>query len=1278
VIHKIKSATKHLFLGLLIAFAIGISLVRLFLLGVEDYKMELESKIYQLTEIPIKIGTMRANMRGFSPEIVLKDIDVLTIDTSNNYPIKLEELRLGINLLDLLFTQQVLPSSWITLVGVKLSVVRKEDGSLSIDGLDTAGSGQPFWLLKTGRYEVLKSEITWLDKQRQALPITFEHIDLLIKNKHDSESHEVHLISQLPDKFGKSLRVSMSFQGNVFKKDNINGLVYIKGHEIQLAEVLTGKHPTGLKLLAGKGGFELWSQWKKSKNIALTGNVQAKNISIKKQKQVFTLDQLQADFTGIDRPSGWQFGVADFIAKIADKTWPPSSFNFSANKEMTQLATSIDQLDLQAFSKLIQFFAPLDRQQKKLVSKLDLKGQLKNVTGYIDTEKNSVAISGVFENIFASATADSPQLENFTGSIHGSDQAGVFGLNTQQGSLFSPDLFRAPFSIKELTALISWQQQADSWQVKADNLLLKVKDAESISSFRTTMPKNGEAIFMDLQTSFSKLNDVSAIPEYYPVSIIKKDVLRWLDKAFVAGKIEQGGLLVYGELDQFPFLNGQGAFEVFLDAKQVELEVAPDWPHLTNVNAEILFNKDSLVVTADRAEVNGMKITHTSVKIPSFRKSKYLLAEGRAKGDIANGLAFLQKTPLHGTVDQFLDQVTPSGALNIVMDFKVPLLKGMPPKVNGIAHLKSVALNIKAIDFNLTKVKGDLKFTEKGLFSKTIMAKALGYPLAIEVDTKDFNTAVSVIGITDIKQLQKQFSFLNNELLEDDWFKGEINYQLMLDLPATENSTATLSIDTDLAGVSIDLPGLLKKSATQNKPLNLNLSLNNEELLPLALSYGDSVKVMMNIDKRQGEIMYSAHIAVGQGLVAVLPKKKGIKLQVEQDVFDITEWMAMMDGTGNGESGFTPMLDEISFITKDLQWKNSQYGAFEIAMKRFGQQWQGSLTCLAAKGAFSIPVNLSDKEKIKLEMAYIELSKLMQIDFQGNGFETEELPLIDVFSEQFWWKSVNLGSLKIETERTSEGIRFNRIDVLAKNHKIQMTADWVKQGKDSVTNFQGTLLADDIGILLSKFGVTDDLKEASASIKYSGYWPKSPYQFSLANMDADINMQLMDGRISSIEPGLGRLLGLVAMEQWIKRLTLNFGDLFKKGLSFNNIKGNFNVSQGKAHTTDLKVDAIPAQISITGGTDLMTEVLDYRVSVVPKSAGAVPIAGTIVSSIAGTITRAVTDDYKKGYFFGSEYQVTGRWGDIKVKSMHDQDGIFNKTWTGLTDFFLFKPEPVTE
>jgi len=68
-----------------------------------------------------------------------------------------------------------------------------------------------------------------------------------------------------------------------------------------------------------------------------------------------------------------------------------------------------------------------------------------------------------------------------------------------------------------------------------------------------------------------------------------------------------------------------------------------------------------------------------------------------------------------------------------------------------------------------------------------------------------------------------------------------------------------------------------------------------------------------------------------------------------------------------------------------------------------------------------------------------------------------------------------------------------------------------------------------------------------------------------------------------------------------------------------------------------------------------------------------PIAGTIVNSIAGVITQVFTDDYKEGFFFGSQYKVEGQWDNIQILPVHEQDGILKKTWTGLTDFSWMRP-----
>jgi len=52
---------------------------------------------------------------------------------------------------------------------------------------------------------------------------------------------------------------------------------------------------------------------------------------------------------------------------------------------------------------------------------------------------------------------------------------------------------------------------------------------------------------------------------------------------------------------------------------------------------------------------------------------------------------------------------------------------------------------------------------------------------------------------------------------------------------------------------------------------------------------------------------------------------------------------------------------------------------------------------------------------------------------------------------------------------------------------------------------------------------------------------------------------------------------MLALAQWIKRAQLDFSDVYKEGLTFNTIKGHFDLLNGIASTHDLVVDAIPAK-----------------------------------------------------------------------------------------------------
>jgi uncharacterized protein YhdP len=329
-----------------------------------------------------------------------------------------------------------------------------------------------------------------------------------------------------------------------------------------------------------------------------------------------------------------------------------------------------------------------------------------------------------------------------------------------------------------------------------------------------------------------------------------------------------------------------------------------------------------------------------------------------------------------------------------------------------------------------------------------------------------------------------------------------------------------------------------------------------------------------------------------------------------------------------------------------------------------------------AKGRLTIPDQRGGNNRINLNMDYLNLSAMDGLNLDAADEVVTDLPLIDIDSKQLLWRSVDLGRLKLQTERLLNGIHFKKIQLRSEKRKIDLSVDWLKQVTGTTTQINGSLNMEGFGQFLADLGFSEDIKETSADITFNGGWRGAPHQFSLARLNGQLQVNLHDGRISSIEPGFGRLLGLIAMEQWVKRLSLDFSDVYRQGLAFDRIDGHIKIKDGLAFTDDLVVDAVAAKFSIAGFANLVDKTLDQRVAVVPKSSDAVPIAGTIVGGIATIITKVVTDDYKEGYFFGSKYQLIGPWGDVEVKPLHEEDGLINKTWRGLTDFSWL--ESITE
>jgi uncharacterized protein (TIGR02099 family) len=1250
--------TKYLLFWILIAVAVALSCIRILIADAGHYKSELERKILAFTGIPLHIGALRATMNGFNPTLILRDMHIDAAESA----IELQEAHISVNLFQLVWTADLLKSGALTLIGAKFDLLRNLDGDIVIKGLKNS-SGSLAWLLSGGKYQILHSDVSWRDLKNNIQPVYFHNVDLLLKNH--LQDHEIHVLTDLPAPYGESMRVSALLTDDVFDLRRLDGKLYLEGVNLQSLLVAGQKLPLGLRLESGLGNIRVWSDWRQGELTRVIAYVQAQQVKIvTSANKTLQLDNLQTNLSWLTTKNGWRFGAYDVDIVANQKHWLDGEFYWRQDQS-GNIAGFIKQLDLSVPAIFISTLNPLDNQSEfRQVDGLlhNFTGLLNDFSFYIESDWRQYAMQGRFSRLGFVGSKSMPGIQGLTGQISGTNRQGQIVLQSDRDLLIdAPELFRNPVTVKALRGGIDWRQNSGDWLLSSRELRIDSPDFQLLGNFDLTIPKNEFSSKLNLIAHLNNFSDISKISTYLPAKVMSKDAVSWLDQAFLSGRIDQGEIIIQGSLEEFPFANGDGRFDVLLGLENVEIEYNPYWPHVKNLSADIHLSGADLRVAVFGGNKDNVEIRQALITIPDFLDNSEVEIKGVLQSRIESALLFLQQTPLRNRVDPILKALSFEGDTQLNLDLKLPYDESGPLHVDVVSELNNVSLKVKPLNLNINDVSGSINFTETKVRGAGLTANMLNFPIQAALTGESGVARLKITGAANTDDLQRQFNFLKN-----DFINGAFTYQAEAILPIASDQASSFLFSSNLQGVAIDNLAGLSKNAEYAVPFKLNFQFADKAMSPLYVSYGDELKAAFLVNLEQ-KSLFAGHVVFGKS-EADMPKDAGLFIEISQPEFQLSNGLMDLSSTDSP----WPPLREVQLETKKLIWQGQNLGAATCHFQHMNQVWQGSVSHSLAAGRLSIPDRFADNERIKMDMDYLNLSAMNSLNLNLEEQAFTVLPLIDIDSRQVFWRAVNLGKLKLQTERLNNGVHFKKILITGVNNEFNFTADWLKQLHGTSTLIDGAMKVNNFGQFLSELGYGDDFKETQADFNFTGGWNDAPQQFSLDKLSGQLQIKLSDGRISSIEPGFGRLLGLISLEQWAKRLSLDFSDIYREGLAFNRITGDVNITNGIAFTDNLLIDAVAAKMRIAGTTDLVNRTFNQRVTVIPKSSDALPIAGTIVNSIAAFITDAVTDDYKEGYFFGSEYKVSGRWGDIEVTPLNDRDGLVNKTWHGLTNFDWLK------
>ena len=179
------------------------------------------------------------------------------------------------------------------------------------------------------------------------------------------------------------------------------------------------------------------------------------------------------------------------------------------------------------------------------------------------------------------------------------------------------------------------------------------------------------------------------------------------------------------------------------------------------------------------------------------------------------------------------------------------------------------------------------------------------------------------------------------------------------------------------------------------------------------------------------------------------------------------------------------------------------------------------------------------------------------------------------------------------------------------------------------------------------------MRRGTATLKGDLQWFGPLTGIDYPSLSGQMSVEAAKGQFNKLEPGVGKLLGLISLQSLPRRLTLDFRDIFSDGLAFDSIDGKLQIRSGIMRTVEpLRIYGPAAQIDIQGETNLERETQDLNVVVRPELGGlaAVGVGAVMLNPVAGAAALVANTVLQKplNRLFSYRYHVTGTWGDPQI------------------------------
>ncbi|MBI3149881.1 MAG: TIGR02099 family protein [Betaproteobacteria bacterium] len=1265
---------------------LGIALFALLLLAlrfailpkIENYRPQIVAALSDAVGHPVSIGQLRAGWDGWNPTLGLTELTIRA--RSGEALLTLPDVAATLSWQSLARFNLHLKA--LVLERPSLLIRRTSEGRFSIGGLEVdpasteTDAGFADWLMRQRRVEILDALLIWQDDYRQAPQLLLDRVSFRLENRFGD--HRFGLVGTPPPEIAGPIDVRGDFSGDSLRAwEQLEGRAYVR---LDYADVATWREwlPLPAQFARGEGALRLWFGFAQGLPRDFTADLELREVagSLEAGLPALRLKRLSGRLAWRGDADIQEVSAKNLVIEAPGaNTAEPLDFVLKLRRQAEAWSGGemrVNVLDLAAMGILANHL-PLPENLRQEIKERAPRGVIRNAQwswkGAFE-EPELTLLKAEFSGLGLSSAGGEPGFTNFSGKVEGDSRRGSLQLASRAATLELPGVFAAPLRLETLASKATWRREGATVLVQLGELEFANAHAAGSASGEYRSAEGGPGS-IDLKAKLSRA-DPRSVHLYLPL-VVGEQTRQYLKRALTGGQARDARLTLRGDLAHFPFDDAEkGLFEIRVRAEGASMEYAPGWPEFENVRADLLFRGSRMEITSNAAESMGVRLANVNVAIPDLgAKEPVLQVRGEALGATADFLRFVETSPVLGMIDRFTEGMQASGSGKLELKLAIPLAKPEDTKVVGEFAIVDNQIIVSRDIPPLEKANGRIRFTDRDVRAEGISAEMLGGPVQGLVASAEGSVRITARGTANADELSRTY---NSPLLRS--ISGRSDWQAEV---RVRGGRAQWAVDSSLRGVRLDLPAPLAKAPDEPLPLRLeHRDLDNGKTL-FGVSLGSRLEYQMvrAPEATGGRLAFERAFLALDGAPVDL-SQTGLWVRGEIGELDLDRWLeyrpdaegppAPADGSWPGSA--------------DLAGLDLKLGAATVLDRRFEELRLSA----AAKGG-KVNMNLSSRQLAGM-LAWSpptasqpngqlvgRFQRLVLPAAQNAGAgegeagqdappssAADDWPAVDLIAENFSTKGRALGKLELKASAEGRNWKLERLRLVNPDGTLEASGKWSISGRQQRTEAELKLDIREAGPYLARFGMPDAVKAAPTKLAGTLTWAGPPNDLDYASLAGKLKLEVGKGQFTKIEPGIGKLLGVLSLQALPRRLTLDFGDIFSSGFAFDALSGEISIENGVMATEKLLLDGTSARVEIRGRANLAAETQDLRVKVFPSLATSAALtAGFAVNPVAGGVTWLVSKVLKDPLdrLFAYEYQVSGAWSDPQVTNVVANDAAAN-------------------